>query len=110
MTLTVYMIILQMTLTVYMIILQSCSLYEYFTDDLDSFLHDSEKHKITLHELQLIRALDDDKTVPGFPKVKLYRGQAIGSVLCNPQIGQTLQGSINVAYRQNNTKYFSFIY
>ena len=44
----------------------------------------AEKQQIILHELEAIRATEDDDFVPGYEFVKLYSGRTIGKLsLCN---------------------------
>ena len=47
-------------------------------DDPDNFLTMAEKQQLILHELEAIRATDDDDNVPGYEFVKLYAGRTIG--------------------------------
>lgn len=40
-------------------------------------LSTAEKAYLVRHELENIRALENEKTVPGYPKIHLYEGQSI---------------------------------
>ncbi|XP_069112158.1 anoctamin-10-like isoform X1 [Argopecten irradians] len=47
------------------------------SNDLDNFLTMSEKQKIILHELEAIKATEEDSTIAGYERVKLYSGNSI---------------------------------
>lgn len=46
-------------------------------EDLDSFLTMAEKQKIILHEIEAVRATDEDPHIPGYENIKLYPGKSI---------------------------------
>ena len=48
-----------------------------FSDDPASFLTLAEKQRIAKHEIEAVRALESDRNIPGFPKLKLYEGQTL---------------------------------
>lgn len=50
----------------------------FIIDDLDSFLTMAEKQKIILHEMEAVRATDEDPHIPGYETIKLYPGKSIG--------------------------------
>lgn len=62
-------------------------LREFNVSDLDDFLHGSiglenvltaaEKQLIVSHELDNIRATENDRGVPGYPAINLHTGQSI---------------------------------
>lgn len=54
-------------------------MFTYYTDteDLDNFLTLAEKQRIVKHEIEIIRALETDEHIAGYPKIKLYKGEAI---------------------------------
>ena len=63
---------------------------EFTVSQLDDFLQEgmhvddlltiAEKQYIVRHELENIRALNEDDEVPGFPAFRLYEGQSISKV------------------------------
>lgn len=40
-------------------------------------LSTAEKEYLVRHELENVRALENEKAVPGYPKVPLYEGQSV---------------------------------
>ena len=64
------------------IIMTSCQIFAVLNsiiiDDLSKFLTLAEKQRIILHELESIRATEDDLFIPGFDEqLSLYIGEAI---------------------------------
>jgi len=60
-------------------------IFVYLTvlDKLETFLTVSEKQRIILRELQLIRAKTEETFIPGLEKIHTYHGEAISmQVLC----------------------------
>ncbi|XP_071174438.1 anoctamin-10-like isoform X2 [Mytilus edulis] len=47
------------------------------SEDLDSFLTMAEKQKIILHEIEAVRATEEDPHIPGYENIKLYPGKSI---------------------------------
>lgn len=50
-------------------------LYDEVT--LDNILTSAEKQSIIIHELENLRALEQEHTVPGYPMILLYPGQSL---------------------------------
>ena len=44
---------------------------------MEEFLTMADKQRLIQHELESIRATDMDTYIPGYPKIKLYKGEAI---------------------------------
>jgi anoctamin-10 len=54
-----------------------------FLDDgmsVDDLLTTAERVNIVRHELENIRARNEDEQVPGYPTFRLYEGQSIGTI------------------------------
>lgn len=45
-------------------------------------LSTAEKQYLVRHELENIRASENEKSVPGYPKIQLYEGQSICEYHC----------------------------
>ena len=41
----------------------------------------AEKQKILYHELEVMKASDEDTRIPGYDRVKIYSGNSIGNTL-----------------------------
>lgn len=46
-------------------------------EDVDSFLTTAEKQKLILHEMEAVRASDEEDHIPGYDKIKLWTGKSI---------------------------------
>ena len=49
----------------------------FLTEDVDSFLTTAEKQKLILHEMEAVRASDEEGHIPGYDKIKLWTGKSI---------------------------------
>lgn len=56
----------------------------------DDFLTTAEKQKIIKHELENIRALPQENSIPGYPQYTLYEGQSIIHVCLTEHLIKTL--------------------
>jgi predicted metallopeptidase len=51
--------------------------YILIVEDLDNFLTMAEKQKIILHEIEAVRATEEDPHIPGYESIKLYAGKSV---------------------------------
>lgn len=51
--------------------------FTYYIEDVDSFLTTAEKQKLILHEMEAVRASDEEDHIPGYDKIKLWTGKSI---------------------------------
>ncbi|KAK3598896.1 hypothetical protein CHS0354_036204 [Potamilus streckersoni] len=60
------------------------------SEDLDNFLTVAEKQKIILHELEALRAGEEDGNIPGYEAIKLYPGKSLVKKYLSRQIIKNL--------------------
>lgn len=60
------------------------------SEDVDNLLTKAEKQKVILHELEVIRATENDPNIPGYENIKLYAGKSIVKKYLSRKIIQAL--------------------
>ena len=74
----------------------------YVTEDLDSFLTMAEKQKVIYHELEAIRAGDNDAHIPGYNQIKLYPGKSIRKLVKHIYVGKKIRLTVLANYILNS--------